>query len=69
MFMKNIECYEKLRKLREDRNLSYEELAKALDMSTSYYWQLENKKRNLYYHTAKKIALYFKLKPDDIFYE
>lgn len=67
--MKKKEYYRKLRVLRETNNLSYEELAKELNMSTSYYWQLENKKRNLYYNTAVKIAKYFKLKPDDIFYE
>lgn len=64
-----ITYYKKLRKLREESNLSYAQIAKELNLSTSYYWQLENKKKNLYYTTALKIAKYFHLKPDDIFYE
>lgn len=63
------QCYEKLRALRLAKKLSYKELALKLGLSTSYYWQLENKKKNLYYETAKKIASYFKLKPDDIFFD
>lgn len=66
--MKN-DYYKKLRKLREDRNMTYEMLAKELHMSTSYYWQIENKKKKFYYETAVKIADYFALKPDDIFYQ
>ena len=61
--------YEKLRKLREGKKLSYQDMAKELKLSTSYYWQLENKKKNLYYSMAKRIASYFKLKPDDIFFD
>lgn len=61
--------YVKLRKLRNKKNLTYAKIAKDLNLSPSYYWQLENKKKNLYYKTAKKIAKYFGLKPDDIFYE
>ena len=66
--MKNKDCYQKLRDLRNKNNISYEKIAKDLNMSTSYYWQLENKKINLYYITAVKIAKYFNKKPDDIFY-
>ena len=44
-------------------------MANMIGVSTAYYWQLENKKRNLYYKTAIKIARVFNLKPDDIFYE
>jgi putative transcriptional regulator len=44
-------------------------MAKMLGISKPYYWQIENKKRRLYYSLAKKIASIFKLKPDDIFYE
>ena len=45
--MKNKDCYQKLRDLRNKNNISYEKIAKDLNMSTSYYWQLENKKRTL----------------------
>lgn len=67
--MKCEDYYKKLRDLRIKNNLSYKQLAEHLDLSTSYYWQLENKQKNLYYKTAIKIAAFFNLKPDDIFYE
>lgn len=60
---------EYLKKLREQNGLSYEDMAKKLGISKSYYWQIEHKNRRLYYNMAKKIAKIFKLKPDDIFFE
>ena len=59
----------KLQELRKAHNLSYDEIAKALNISKAYYWQIENGNRNLYYKLAKKIASYFNMKPDDIFYD
>ena len=67
--MKKVYGYEKLNKLREEKNLSYAQMAKKLNLSTSYYWQVENKQKNLYYELAIKIANCFNLRPDDIFYE
>ena len=70
--MKNINEKTKLKKLealRKSHNLSCQELAKELGISKAYYWQVENGNRNLYYKLAKKIADYFRLKPDDIFYD
>lgn len=64
-----VKSYEKLTKLREKNNISYEEMAKRLNISKCFYWQIEHKKRRLYYFMAKKIAAIFNLKPDDIFYE
>ena len=61
-FMKN------LKKLRLTNNYSYKDMAFFLDISRSYYWQLENNKSRLYYDIAVRIAEIFKLKPDDIFY-
>ena len=58
-----------LKKLRQEKGLSYEEMAKILGISKAYYWQLEHKNRRLYYDMAKKIADIFNLKPDDIFFE
>lgn len=61
----------KLKKLKEIRiknGLSYQDMASKLSISKTYYWQIENGKRRLNYATAKKIALIFKLKPDDLFY-
>lgn len=64
-----VESYEKLKKVRENYGFSYEDMASKLGISKCYYWQLEHKKRRLYYDMAKKIARIFQLKPDDLFYE
>lgn len=61
--------YEKLTKMREEKGLSYEDMAKILGISKCFYWQLEHKKRRLYYDMAKKIAKIFDVKPDALFYE
>lgn len=58
----------KLTELRKNNNITIKEMAKLVGISYTYYWQIENKERNLYYHLAIKIAKIFKLKPDDIFY-
>lgn len=58
-----------LRKLREEKGLSYEDMAKKLNISKSFYWQLEHKNRRLSYKMAQNIASIFGLKPDAIFYE
>ncbi len=63
------ECYQKLKKLRIKNNLSYEDMANTLGISKCFYWQLEHKKRRLYYDMALKIAAIFHMKPDAIFYE
>ena len=59
----------KLKELRRKYNYTCDDMAKMLHISKPYYWQLENKKRRLFYDTATRIALIFDLKPDDIFYE
>ena len=61
--------YSNLKKIREKSNISYEEMSEKLGISKCFYWQLEHKKRRLYYDMAKKIAKIFDLKPDDLFYE
>ena len=61
--------YQKLYLERKRRNLSYEDMSKMLGLSKIYYWQIENKKRRLFYDLAVKIAEIFQLKPDDLFYE
>ncbi len=61
--------YQKLKKIREKNKYSYEDMANMLSISKCFYWQIEHKKRRLYYDMAKKIANIFNLKPDDIFYE
>ncbi len=58
----------KLKKLREEKNLTTKDMANILGISQGYYSMLENGTRRLYYDIAKKIAKIFNLKPDDIFY-
>ena len=60
---------EKLKKLRKEYHYTIKEMAKMTGLSYTYYWQIENKKRNLYYRNAIKIAKVFGLRPDDIFYK
>ena len=59
----------KLQNLRKAYNYTYDEMASKLNISKSYYWQIENGNRNLYYKVAIRIADIFKLKPDDIFFD
>lgn len=59
----------KLKAARIESNLTHQDMALKLGLSKSYYWQLENKKRNLSYAMAVKIANVFNLKPDDLFYD
>jgi len=44
-------------------------MANKLNISKSFYWQLENYQRRLAYDTAVEIADIFDSKPDDVFYE
>lgn len=59
----------RLRMMRLTNHYTIEDMGKMLCISASYYWQIENKKRSLYYHHAKAIASIFKMKPDDLFYD
>lgn len=61
--------HEKLRELRNKKGYSCAKMAKMLNISKTFYWQLECRKRTLSYKMACKIAKIFKLKPDAIFYE
>ncbi len=61
--------FEVLKCLREQYGYSINDMAERLGISKSYYFQIEQKKRRLHYEMAKKIALIFNLKPDDLFYE
>lgn len=59
----------KLNELRKKYNYSCQDMADKLNISKSFYWQIENNKRRLSYETALKISQIFGAKPDDIFYE
>ena len=65
----NTNSIKKLHALRKQGGYTNEEMAKMLDISKSYYWQIENGARRVSYDLAIKIAKIFELKPDDVFYE
>ena len=58
---------EKLKLMRLQSQLSYQEMASLLGISKPFYWQLENDKRRLNYDMAVKIAHVFKTTPDFLF--
>lgn len=59
----------KLKYLRKKNNISYSKMASLLNISKSFYFQIENDKRRLSYNMAYNISMVFGLNPDDIFYE
>lgn len=59
----------KLKNLRELNNLSNKKMADKLGISKTFYWQIENGKRNLSYEMAIRISKVLKSKPDKIFYD
>lgn len=59
----------KLKETRIKNGMSYQMVADLLKISKTFYWQIENGTRRLSYKMAKEIALIFKMKPDDLFYE
>lgn len=61
--------YCKLRELRKHNKYSCQDMAKRLNITATYYCQIENCKRNLSYNLAIKIAKIFNKKPDEIFYD
>lgn len=58
-----------LKKIRAKHKLTHQTMADTLNISKSFYWQIENNKRRLTYDMAIKIADIFKTTPDEIFYE
>ena len=58
----------KLKRLRIKKGLTQKQIAEKLDITVSFYSQIENMKKKLYYDTAIKIADIFNMHPDDIFY-
>lgn len=59
----------KLQETRMKNNYSCQFMANKLNISKSFYWQIENKKRRMSYEIAVRIASIFSTKPDNIFYE
>ncbi len=58
-----------LKEYRLEKKYSCQHMADLLNISKSYYWQLEQNKRKLSYELAFKIAQIFEVKPDIIFYD
>ncbi|MDE5539843.1 MAG: helix-turn-helix domain-containing protein [Bacilli bacterium] len=58
-----------LQRLRKEKDLSYDYMAREVGICKAYYWQIEHGNRRLYYDLALKIAKVFDKKPDDIFFE
>lgn len=59
---------EKLHKLRKEKGYSVYDMGRFLGITGSFYSQIENKKRRLFYDMACLIASIFDKKPDDLFY-
>lgn len=56
-----------LKRIRKEKGYTIYDMAEKLDITPSYYSQLENKKRRLFYDMAFKISSIFNMKPDSIF--
>lgn len=59
----------KLKEIRLQANLSCSDMSKRLHISKTHYWQIEQKRRRLYYDMALRISYIFGMKPDSLFYE
>lgn len=59
---------EKLKQIRKEYKYTIYDMAKKLGITASFYSQIENKKKRLFYDMAYKISSIFNMKPDDIFY-
>ncbi len=57
-----------LKRRRLEKKYTCNDMAKILNISKTFYWQIENKKRKLTYEMAIKIADIFNTKPDKLFY-
>ena len=61
--------FKKLQELRIQQGYTYQKMADKLHISKCYYWQIENKQRNLTYKMAFQIAKILKTKHYKIFLE
>ena len=59
---------EKLKQIRKENKYTIYDMAKILKITPSFYSQIENKKKRLFYDMAFKISAIFNMKTDDIFY-
>ena len=59
---------DKLKEIRKKKGFTQKQIAEQLDITISFYSQIENRKKRLYYDTAIKIAAIFNMHPDELFY-
>lgn len=59
---------QKLKQVRKEKGFTVYDMAKELEITPSFYSQIENKKRRLFYDTAIKISAILNMRPDDLFY-
>lgn len=59
--------YTRLKDLREDKDLTQNQIAKILNISQQAYSNYENEKRELPYNLMIKIALFYNVSLDYIF--
>lgn len=57
-----------LKSIRKNKGYTIYKMAELLKITPSFYSQIENKKRRLFYDTAYKIAIILETTPDKIFY-
>ncbi len=58
---------DKLKEIRNNKKMTYQQVADEIGISKEYYWMIENGKRRITYELAVKIAQVFKSSPDFIF--
>lgn len=59
---------DKLKENRKKKGFTQKYMAEKLNITISFYSQIENKKKRLYYDTAIQIADIFNMHPDQLFY-
>ncbi len=57
-----------LKQVRKQYGYTVYDMAEKLSITPSFYSQLENKKRRLFYDMAFRISSVFNMKPDELFY-
>jgi len=59
---------EKLKEVRKKKGFTQKQIAEKLNITVSFYSQIENMKKRLYYDTAIRIDDIFNMRPDQLFY-
>lgn len=62
----NMELHEKLKGLREDRDITQKEIAELLNTSTQYYQKYEKGKHPIPVQHLKTLCLFYRVSADDL---